>query len=285
MEQELLLLSWNVNFRSLPKRLKGVAEAIGSVEPDIVTLQEVPYNHASALESALASLGLLHVRHSHDPSQRGLPYYSLIASRWPLAPAPGGDTWRAEAPFPEVLGRVIVEVPAWPVDVFTAHIPNGSSHGWKKVDTFDTLVAALRGADDAPRILTGDFNEPKEFRSSGQMLTFGCGRKAYERWTNSVRAVLGGPAHHGLRDAYRDRHGFSTPTPVTHRLVGHRMPRCFDHTLVSRHFDVVGCAYYHEWRRAKLSDHSAMWTKLRFQQRLLPLVDWEARATEGEIEV
>ena len=220
------MLSWNVNFRSLPARLKAVAQAIGSVEPDIGTLQEVPYDRAAAVESVLASLGLLHVPHSHDPSRGELPFYCLIASRWPLAPAPGGDSWRAEAPFPKLLGRVIVEAPGGRVDVFTAHFPNGANHGSKKIDTCDTLAAALRRMSDAPRILTGDFNEPKEFLSSGQLVPFGCGRgPGYQGWSNSVPGVLGGRAHHGLRDAYRERHGLPIPTLVTHRLVGHRTPR------------------------------------------------------------
>ena len=295
----MLLLSWNVHYQSLSGRLKAVADAIGSVEPDVVTLQEVPSKHALAAGNALVSLGLLHVRNSHDPfSPRGRagnakPYHCLIASRWPLVRAPGGDNWRSGAPFPELLGRVLVDAPFGLVDVFTVHIPNGANNGWKKIDTFDTLAVALRRAPDAPRILTGDFNEPEQFRSSGQLVTFGWENKhpdggvsirrrrnddgtkrARADWSSSVRSVLDGPSQHGLRDAYRDRHGVSGPTPVTHRLVGHGTRRCFDHTFVSRHFAVVDCGYHHEWRRGKLSDHSAMWTKLCLRHEL-PRLIWK----------
>ncbi len=53
------------------------------------------------------------------------------------------------------------------IDVFTAHIPNGSKYRRKKIDTFHALAAELRRASDSPRILTGDFNEPKLFLRSG----------------------------------------------------------------------------------------------------------------------
>lgn len=76
------------------------------------------------------------------------------------------------SPFPETLGRVAVRAPAGDIDLFTAHIPHGSGHGWKKIDTFETLALALRGGTDSPRILTCDFNEPKAFLNSGQLLTF-----------------------------------------------------------------------------------------------------------------
>ena len=105
----------------------------------------------------------------------------LVASRWEVTPDDIG--WRRCAPYPELLGRATVSAPdEGDIDVFTAHIPNGSDHGWKKIDTFHVLSAALRGASDKPRILTGDFNEPKLFLRSGQIVPFGgephedCGR-------------------------------------------------------------------------------------------------------------
>ena len=206
-----------------------------------------------------------------------------------IAP-PGGDTWRCPAPFPEVLGRVKVGAPAGGIDVFTAHIPHGSGHGWKKIDTFETLALALRGGDDSPRILTGDFNEPKLFLSSGQFLTFAekevsadgvmaaprgqrSGRPRAD-WSKGVRSVLADTSRHGLRDAYRDYHGFAGTTPVTHRVSKGNSRRCFDHTFVSRHFEVVDCGYHHEWRRQRWSDHSAMWTKLQLRIQVPPLVRW-----------
>jgi len=290
------LLSWNVDQLGSAKRIEAVANAIGSTEPDIVTLQEVRSRHASKVAEALHGCGLEHVWHSHDPPpcngrEVRKAYNCMIASRWPLTDPPGRDAWRCAAPFPETLGRVTVQAPAVDIDLFTAHIPHGSGHGWKKIDTFETLALALRSGTDSPRILTGDFNEPKTFLSSGQILTFAGERvdadgsmsalpeswkgRPLEDWSKGVRSVLADTSRHGLRDAYRDRHGFTVATPATHRVTKGKGPRCFDHTFVSRHFEVVDCGYHHEWRRERWSDHSAMWTRLRLRTEVPPLENWE----------
>ena len=218
-------------------------------------------------------------------------YQCVIASRWPVTP--GGNCWRRRAPYPEMLARATVSVPdEQDIDVFTVHIPNGSGNGWRKIDTFNVLSAALCRAIDSPRILTGDFNEPQQFRKSGQIVSFGekihkdggtSSRGSYSKygvkrlnieWANGVRSVLAGASQHGLRDAYRDIHGVETITPVTHYTTG-KNPRCFDHTFVSRHLEVTDCGYFHEWRKKGWSDHSAMWTKLTFRDKIPELSEWE----------
>jgi len=282
----MLLLSWNVNRR----RPGDHAAKIESVGPDIVTLQEVTRNRANEWVDRLKDIGLGHHYRSGD-NALALSHQCLIASRWKLTP---NDIGRPrQAPYPESLGRVTVSVPGeGDIDVFTAHIPNGSGHGWRKIDTFTVLSATLRRALDSPRILTGDFNEPKRFRQSGQIVPFGekihedggtsirgwktqfgVRRRNMER-ANGVVSVLAGASQHGLRDAYRDLHGFETATPVTHYTT-RKNPRSFDHTFVSRHFEVVDCGYYHEWRKQGWSDHSAMWTKLAFRDKIPELIEWE----------
>ena len=299
----MLLLSWNVRFQSLPGKLQEVIEAIRSASADIVTLQEVKTSLADDVARRLADIGLAHAycsgKNAPPTAMRERPpirrlkrkdYQCLIASRWPVTA--GGNRWRRRAPFPELLGRAKVSLPdEQEIDLFTVHIPNGSGNGWRKIDTFNVLSAALRRGNDSPRILTGDFNEPKRFRQSGQIVPFGekihddkgtsirgwqtkfgVRRRNMER-VNGVRSVLDGASQHGLRDAYRDRHGVEAATPVTYNT--RKNPRCFDHTFVSRHFEVVDCGYYHEWRKQKWSDHSAMWTKLSFREKVPELVEWE----------
>ena len=56
----MLLLSWNVRFQSLPGKLANVIEAIRSVSPDIVTLQEVKTSLADDVTRRLAGIGLVH---------------------------------------------------------------------------------------------------------------------------------------------------------------------------------------------------------------------------------
>ncbi len=287
----MLLLSWNVNHFNQEAHLPERIEAIGSKRPDIVTLQEVKSGLADAWQDQLAKASLVHTCWSGNGVSHTL-FECLIASRWQVSN--GDDRWRRYAPYPDSLGRATVSVPGGDVDVFTAHIPNGSGNGWKKIDTFRVLSAALRRVIDSPRLLTGDFNEPERFRQSGQIVPFhekvhedggtsiwGCHEKFGDErrkieWTDGVRSVLDGASQHGLRDAYRDVHGGETPTPVTHYTTGGN-PRCFDHAFVSRHFEVLDCCYYHECRlQPKLSDHSAMWTRLRFRTDLLPLEQWES---------
>ena len=291
----MYVLSWNVDQLGSSKRIKAIADAIASTEPDIVTLQEVRSRRGDDVRNALEGCGLAHFWHSHDPPpcrdrEVEKKYHCVIASRWPWTGPPGGDAWRCSAPFPEVLGRITVKAPEGDVDVFTAHIPHGSGHKWKKIETFETLALALalRSGGDSARVLTGDFNEPRRFLRSGQFLTFAetevtsdgamgtprgilRGRPRAD-WSAGVRSVLADTSRHGLRDAFRDRHGFEVKAPVTHRVSKGDGPRCFDHTFVSRHFEVVGSGYHHEWRRQGWSDHSAMWTKLR-RRRAVPALD------------
>ncbi|MCY4597662.1 MAG: endonuclease/exonuclease/phosphatase family protein [Bryobacterales bacterium] len=267
----MLLLSWNVNQRRPGDQAKKI-KSVGPL-PDIVTLQEVRRNHADEWADHLKDIGLRHHYRSGEKALT-LKHQCLIASHWKLTP---DDIVRPrEAPYPESLGRATVSVPGnGDIDVFTAHIPNGDKNGWRKIDTFRVLAAELCRANDSPCILTGDFNEPKWFEDSGQIVTFeeyedgnwrddfGDERPRIE-WIKGVRSVLDeAESQHGLRDAYRSPLGSKEPYPVTfHQPPAY--PRCFDHTFVSRHFEVLGCDYHHEWReREGLSDHSPMWAELR----------------------
>ena len=282
----MLLLSWNVNKRQ-PGKLAAQIESLGPEIPHIVTLQEVKRSLADDWADHLKDVGLVHHYRSGN-SALALTHQCFIASRWKLTP---NDIVRPrEPPYPESLGRATVSVPGeGDIDVFTAHIPNGSGNGWRKIDTFHVLAAELRRAraNDSPRILTGDFNEPKRFEDSGQIVTFerksrGCwcddfgDERPRRKWTEGVLSVLDGESRHGLRDAYRDLHDFETPNPVTYRRGAAR--RCFDHTFVSRHFRVLACRYYHDWReKLRLSDHSPMCVELGLQT---DQPDWQQGAGE-----
>ena len=268
----MLILSWNVHRKS-PDQL---IEKIQSEHPHIVTLQEITLNQTAEWASCLEKRGL---RYHYASGYKGQvkDYQCLIASCWPLTPV--DSRWRDCAPYPELLARATVSVSKdQNIDVFTAHIPNGSNHGWKKIDTFHVLSAQLRQAGDSPRILTGDFNEPKRFLQSGQLVTWDnephqhCGRskkteldkghneRRLSEWTDGVLSVLAGPSHHGLRNAYTDLHGIQIPNLVS--LYTGNNPRCYDHTFVSRHFTVGKCYYRHEWLKQKLSDHAPICTRL-----------------------
>ena len=80
-----------------------------------------------------------------------------------------------------------------------------------------------------------------------------------ERWDRAERALV---RDLGWVDAYRVLHGWSGrprgPSRTTAAGGG------FDHVLVDG-LDVVASAYAHDWRRAGLSDHSALVADLASQ--------------------
>ena len=260
-------------------------DAVGSVAPDVIMLQEIGRKPTvvQRFNDGLAGIGLDNFFCSADLTSERKKYGCIIASKWPLTPHEPG--WAPGVPWHQLLARATVQVDGTDIDVITAHIPNGSGNGWKKVETFEALATYLANAPDQPRILGGDFNEPREVRPTGQMVTWGqkvctdgtlatsgtkkgkCGETHPRyRWDHGVRSVLAGASSHGLRHAFLDRHGWRTEP--THVIRG--KPRFFDHLLVSHHFDIDDAGYRHDWREPsngmkKLSDHSAAWAALQLQ--------------------
>jgi exodeoxyribonuclease-3 len=274
----LNVFSWNIHATrgASETRVAKLVHAVEATGPDLVLLQEVAAHRLpERLAKRLAQIGLPHIACSADPASVQKRYGNLIACRWPL------EVINAKAlksiPWPQSIAAATVTCGDRSVDVLSVHIPNGSNNGWRKVETLEGLAVYLQNADDKPRIVGGDFNEPREFRANGQVVTFGQKVKRdgtlttsltkwdntgvvhpRYRWDHAVRAVLAGPSSHGLRHAYFDQHPFHSET--THIVRG--TSRCFDHLMVSRHFHVVDAGYAHDLRTKKLSDHSAVWGRL-----------------------
>jgi endonuclease/exonuclease/phosphatase family metal-dependent hydrolase len=166
------------------------------------------------------------------------------------------------------------------MDIFVAHIPNGSGNGWRKIETFEALALGLGRAPARPRILGGDFNEPKHVLPHGEIIPFGGiqradGRFHWEgerfhsksrdkhsraRWRNGVLGVLGPDAEHSLRHVWIDRYGYLEVVTHMTRALNERF---FDHLLVSNHFAVIDAGYHDDgWRTHGPSDHSAAWARI-----------------------
>ena len=161
--------------------------------------------------------------------------------------------------------------------VISVHMPNGSQNGWNKVRTFEALADYLRCNPDLPCIFGGDFNEPREFRTDGTIVSFGHRRRKNgeftllgnrrdksgeirprEEWHNAVCAVLvPGSAHH-LTNVFASVAGWIGE--ATHKIRG--VNRCFDHLFVSSDFIVRDARYDHDCRSPTISDHSAIWADL-----------------------
>lgn len=281
----VLALTWNIhgNRGVSAERLGRIVEAIISIMPDVVLLQEVGNEVMAALATKLDT---------HHFSSCAVPgpsdekkYGNMIAARGTVRVAPSG--W-ATVPWPHLLTRATVSVDGRDIDVIAAHIPNGSGNGWRKIETLEGLADALEAAPAMARIVGGDFNEPRSFLPDGQLVSFGAkklGDREYSlegdrrfavtpgtdanedcsrrRWDNAVQRVLAATAPHGLRHAFRERHG-NDREAMTHEVRGHS--RWFDHLLVSREFVILDAGHRVDWMAQKHSDHAAAWATLSFSE-------------------
>lgn len=279
----MVVVTWNVQSLrgASEKRLAEIVRALASKKPDVVVLQEVGNGVAKGLVDRLKEVDLPAFFGGVDVDTEKR-YGNVIASPWSLRPVEPG--WAA-APWPQLLTRATITFDGQEIDVISAHMPNGSGNGWKKIDTFDALAAALASSPKMPRILGGDFNEPWKFTADGDLVSFGADRHRDEphwfvgnrtspktddghppvsrprtEWNESVRAVLRWGAPHGLCHVHHAVHGLAAPA-VTHVVRGEE--RFFDHLLVSKDFVIEDSGFFHEWRTDGPSDHSAAWARLR----------------------
>jgi endonuclease/exonuclease/phosphatase family metal-dependent hydrolase len=260
------VLTWNVG-----QRRPSLVAAVDSVHADIVTLQEIRVDRAPAFQQHLFGLGLKYSYFSGSRRARTKRYGNIIASRVPLKamPVPTGEP----LPWPQLLAHGSVFLDGHEIRLVTAHIPNGISNGWAKIDTFRALASVVRNARGCACIVTGDFNEPRSSLQDQRIVTFGqepddngrfaCwdkwsfqGRSGTgQEWDAAVRWFFENRKKHGLRNAYWEAHG-NEAIAVSH--VSRGEPRWFDHIFVSDHFHVVSCEYLHQFRGPGISDHSGL---------------------------
>ena len=246
----LRVLSWNLRFQGFGKQIDGICNVIENDRADVLTFQEVSEKHSKDFFKRLEKLGYCHLHYAWKgtkfDSGKWIRHGVLIAAKHRLEVM---GKWIDQAKFPDLFAHVKIFSPNFPkgIEFVTAHIPNGSGYGWIKVEHFRILSKALIESPDSPRILTGDFNEPQAFMTSGQIVSFrskikengginvsgiytkntpeGIPQQKAE-WGRSVRDVLSHHAH-GMKNVHEQIHGMH-PTPVTH-LVGRTGERCFDH--------------------------------------------------------
>ena len=269
----LKLLSWNLNARK--RVIHEQVAAIVSRDPALVTLQEVTAGSRVVLRKALADGGLKFFIDGFDGASSDLTgprrYGLLIAARDPLVRL----NRRFEVPWPERFLGAAIATRSKHLEVYTTHIPPGASNGWTKVEMLEGIYKGLASSSAVPRVLTGDFNAPQSERSDGDVITWGQKvRKdgteilwrtkkggSGERWDSAERNVLLGLARFDLADVYRRLNSYK---PQEHSWYtsrkGVRVGRRFDHIFASSALSPISCAYIHEWREQRLSDHSAIET-------------------------
>ena len=235
---------------------------MAELAPDVVCLQEVTVKAAPLWQHAFETLGLTCIAHPepwarNEVRKRRLAV--LTAAREPFAAAP-----IAGVPWPErALSARFVDG----LELVNVHSPISPSPGLAKVRTHEAVYEHLI-AGAGPRALCGDLNTPRKEHPDGTVWTFARDRYGRlredrgERWDAAETALVRGLEDHGFRDAFRALHGFAVKEPSWEWPQwggGYRL----DHLVVSEEVEVGACRYAHDWRRAGLSDHSALIARIR----------------------
>ena len=242
------IVSWNVAGRRT--RLPEQAEAVLSVAPDVVCLQEVTVNSLPEWRAALAGAGfdpgVTPLDDGRPPKPRRLAV--LTCAREPLTrvPLPEDLPWPERAVAVELRDAVLLNV----------HSPISPSPELAKVRTHEGLYAWASEQERA--VLVGDLNTPRRDLPDGTVLTFAHDTKGRvveergERWVAAERALV-----HTLRDEHGWQDAFLDAPERTWTYPGNKGGWRLDHALV-KDVEVGARAYAHEWRLSGLSDHSAV---------------------------
>ncbi len=249
------LVTWNVAGRVT--RQPEQAAVISAIGADVVALQEVTARTLPLWRAALADAGLTACEDALDTpvaiqGRRRLGV--LTAARAPLrrlAEAP-------DVPWPERVLCCAVEE----VEIVNLHSPIAPAPDLAKVRTHEAVAEYLSVAPAGARVLCGDLNTPRRELSDGDVLTFAhdsAGRLRPERgqrWDRAERALVHGLRERGWQDAFRALHGYEG-RHASWTFAEDRGGWRLDHVLVCG-MRPAAAAYAHDWRRAGLSDHSAL---------------------------
>jgi exonuclease III len=236
--------------------------------PDIACLQEITPTTVRAWREALAACGLTHLETTLDdwipgePPPHGRRLGVLIASRRPLRAVSV-----AHPPWPERLLSVRVDGSV-PFELHNLHSPISQKPDRVKLRTHRALHAALAQRRELPQLIAGDLNTPRRELPGGETWSFARdarGRLRVDRgetWEQAELALLRGLSDHGIRDLYRELHGYERQDlswVYPRRRTGYRL----DHLIGSQTFTPLTCEYLHAAREAGLSDHAPLVAELR----------------------
>ncbi|MEA2306470.1 MAG: exodeoxyribonuclease [Solirubrobacteraceae bacterium] len=250
------LVTWNVAGRVA--RQPEQAQVIAALRADVVALQEVTARTLPMWRVALADAGLVACETALDlPAIRtGRKVLGVLtAAREPLTRLPAPP----DAPWPE---RVLSCAAADGIEVLNVHSPIAPAPDLAKIRTHEAVAAYLAGRPPGRRIVCGDLNTPRRELPDGDVMTFAwssAGRlrpERGERWDRAERLLVHGLRQAGWADAFRALHGYAE-REASWTFRQDRGGWRLDHILVQG-LRPVACAYAHDWRRAGLSDHSAL---------------------------
>ncbi|HET6548437.1 MAG TPA: endonuclease/exonuclease/phosphatase family protein [Solirubrobacter sp.] len=245
------LLTWNVAGRIA--RQPEQAAAVAAAGADIVALQEVTVRTEPLWHSALAEAGFTACEVTlgalpPPPTRRRLAVLTAARAALTRLEGPADLPWRERVLCCDIDG----------IEVVNVHSPIAPSPELAKIRTHEAVAAYLHDAS-GPRALCGDLNTPRRELEDGTLLTFAHDSRGRlrpergERWDLAERALV---RDLGWVDAFRALHGYGSREAswtFAHDRGGWRL----DHVLLDG-LEPVGAAYAHDWRRAGLSDHSAL---------------------------
>jgi exodeoxyribonuclease III len=249
------LVTWNVAGRV--GRQPEQAEVIARVGADIVALQEVTARTLPMWHAALARMGFVGCETTlvGAPKAAGRRLLGVLtAAREPLRrlSAPGDMPWPERA-----LCCAVGEV-----EIVNLHSPIAPAPDLAKVRTHEAMAAYLACESAGARVLCGDLNTPRRELPDGDVVTFAydsAGRLRPERgvrWDRAERALVQGLRERGWVDAFRALHGYGA-RDASWTFPQDRGGWRLDHVFVEG-LRPISSAYAHDWRRAGLSDHSAL---------------------------
>lgn len=246
------VLTWNVAGRVA--RQAEQAAVVAAANADVVALQEVTARTLPLWREALAAAGLPHAETALGDRPQGRRALGVLtASRAEperLAPPP-------DVPWPERVLACAIDG----VEVVNLHSPIAPAPDLAKIRTHEAVAAYLHG-HAGPAVLCGDLNTPRRELPDGDVLTFAhdsAGRLRPERgdrWDRAERALVHGLREQGWVDAFRQLHGYGE-REASWTFKDDRGGWRLDHVLV-KDLRPIAAAYAHDWRRAGLSDHSAL---------------------------
>ena len=219
---------------------------------DVVALQEVTPRTLPLWREALGGSALCALDGLAAPGGPK-PLGVLVAAR-------SGVLARVEppdVPWPE---RVLV-CRLGGVEIVDLHSPIAPAADLAKIRTHEAVAAWLADRP-GPIVLCGDLNTPRREFADGDVMTFAykssgkLREERGERWDAAERALVWGLRQQGWVDAYRSLHGYGDRS-ASWTFAQDRGGWRLDHVL-ARGLRPVAAAYAHEWRRAGLSDHSAL---------------------------
>ena len=124
------VISWNI--AGWTRRSSKQAESLNTRNSDIVGLQEVTDGSWSVLKEGLISSGLIYNAYSREiVSNCRKDKAVAVFSRWPLTIL----NRFIDVPYPELTLSMLIHAPYGDIQFHCVHIPNGSSHGWEKIDS------------------------------------------------------------------------------------------------------------------------------------------------------